>query len=71
MKDYLDELDKEIDSLSNLQSKKNDIVNTHILLNEWLDGTVWDWQEVEKKTWNKSRKNVKNNSNNSTSHNQE
>ena len=34
MKDYLDELDKEIDSLSNLQSKKNDIVNTHILLNE-------------------------------------
>lgn len=71
MKDYLDELDKEIDSLSNLQSKKNDIVNTHILLNEWLDGAVWDWQEVEKKTWNKSRKNVKNNSNNSNSHNQE
>ena len=71
MKDYLDELDKEIDSLSNLQSKKNDIVNTHILLNEWLDGTVWDWQEVEKKTWNKSRKNLKNNSNNSNSHNQE
>lgn len=62
MRDYLDELDKEIDSLSSI-SKKDDIVNTHILLNEWLDGTTKN-VEKEKKVLNifkKDKKNYKNN----------
>jgi hypothetical protein len=37
MKDYFDELDKEIDSLSAISQQKDDIINTHILFNEGLD----------------------------------
>lgn len=55
MKEYFDELDKEIDSLSMLSQKKDDIINTHILMNEWLDGTTWNI-EKQKETLNKMSK---------------
>lgn len=56
MKDYFDELDKEIDSLSSISTKKDDIVSTHILLNEGLDGTTAN-VEKQKKVLNNFRKN--------------
>lgn len=56
MKDYFDELDMEIDSLSSVASKKDDIINTHILLNEGLDWTTWN-VEKEKKAINQIKKN--------------
>ncbi len=44
MKDYFDELDKEIDSLQK-KHKNDDIVDKHIILNEWLD---WTTENIEK-----------------------
>lgn len=57
MQDYFNELDREIDSLSTSmkKEKKDDIVNTHILLNEGLDGTIRNI-EKEKKQQNEFRK---------------
>ena len=57
MQDYFDELDREIDSLSTSmkKEKKDDIVNTHILLNEGLDGTIRNI-EKEKKQQTEFRK---------------
>ena len=54
MKDFLDELDQEIDSLQNINSN-DDIINKHIVLNEWLDWTTENI-EKEKKTENKNKK---------------
>ena len=50
MQDYFDELDREIDSLSTSmkKEKKDDIVNTHILLNEGLDGTIRNIEKEKK-----------------------
>ena len=65
MQDYFDELDREIDSLSTSmkKEKKDDIVNTHILLNEGLDGTIRNIEkekkqqtEFRKKTFHKHKK---------------
>jgi len=41
MKDFLDELDQEIDLF---QTSENDIIDQHILLNEWLD---WTTENIE------------------------
>lgn len=57
MKDYFDELDREIDSLSAI-SQKDDIIDTHILLNEWLDWTTWNVEE-EKEALSKLNKKSK------------
>ncbi|PZM83853.1 ribonuclease J [Candidatus Gracilibacteria bacterium] len=59
MKDYFDELDREIDSLSTISQKKDDIINTHIILNEGLDGTIENI-EKEKKVLNNFNKKSKN-----------
>lgn len=60
MKDYLDELDKEIDSLSinSWKSWKEDIINSHIILNEWIDATSGADISKEKKTMKKLSKKV-------------
>ncbi len=39
MKDFLDELDQEIDSLQNI-NPNDDIIDKHIVLNEWIDDTA-------------------------------
>lgn len=57
MKDYFDELDKEIDSLSSVLDNKDDIIDTHIILNEGLDWTTWNI-EKEKRTLNKIQKKI-------------
>lgn len=54
MKDFLDELDQEIDSLQNINSN-DDIINKHIVLNEWLDWTTENIEQ-EKKIENKNKK---------------
>lgn len=56
MKDYFDELDKEIDSLSVSPQKNDDVLNAHILLNEGLDWTIENI-EKEKKAFSKFNKN--------------
>lgn len=58
MKDYFDELDKEIDSLSSPSQKNKNILNTHILLNEWIDWTT-ETTEKTKTTFQKFNKNLK------------
>ncbi|MDD3793182.1 MAG: ribonuclease J [Candidatus Gracilibacteria bacterium] len=58
MKDFLDELDQEIDSFENLTG--NDIVDQHILMNEGLDGTTQNIEKIEKEnSKNKNQKQVK------------
>ncbi len=54
MKDFLDELDQEIDSLQNI-NPNDDIIDKHIVLNEWLD---WTTENIEdsKKNINKNKK---------------
>lgn len=47
MKDYFEELDKEIESLQKI-TPSDDIVDTHIRLNEWFDGTTEDVREEKK-----------------------
>lgn len=41
MKDFLDELDQEIDSLQSI-NPNDDIIDKHIVLNEWIDNTLED-----------------------------
>lgn len=70
MKDFLDELEWELDALQNI-SPSDDIIDRHIILNEWLD---WTTENIEDKEKNNSqiKKHIvvkKNNNNNSTSNN--
>lgn len=46
MKDFLDELDQEIDSYQDFESE--DIVDKHIIMNEWLDWTTENIESVQK-----------------------
>lgn len=54
MKDFLDELDQEIDSLQNI-NPNDDIINKHIVLNEWIDWTTENIEEA-KRNINKNKK---------------
>ncbi|MBF0914062.1 ribonuclease J, partial [Candidatus Gracilibacteria bacterium] len=64
MKDYFDELDKEIDSLSAISQQKDDIINTHILFNEGLDGTTENLEREKKLANNFNKKSPKKTNNN-------
>lgn len=71
MKDFLDELDQEIDSLQNINSK-DDIINKHIVLNEWNDSLNEKKEEEVIKTieQNKNPEFNKNNQNKNQNQNQ-
>lgn len=64
MKDFLDELEWEIGSFNN-----EDIIDKHILLNEWMDGTTENI-EVEKRNFNKNHKGFNKNNNQNQNSNQ-
>ena len=64
MKDYFDELDKEIDSLSAISQQKDDIINTHILFNEGLDWTTENLEREKKLANNFNKKSPKKTNNN-------
>ncbi len=77
MKDFLDELDQEIDSLQGV-NPNDDIVDKHIVLNEWIDTTTdeTDWLEKnQQKNTNENKKkfskNKPRNNNNNTNNNRE
>lgn len=60
MKDFLDELDQELDSLQNIKSS-DDIINQHIIMNEWHD---WTTENIENEKKNISKaKQISNNKN--------
>ncbi|MDD2907849.1 MAG: ribonuclease J [Candidatus Gracilibacteria bacterium] len=66
MKDFLDELDQEIDGIQN----NDDIVDQHIILNEGMDGTTENI-EAEQKQLHKNVKTFSNNQNNSNNPNKQ
>ncbi|NVP17774.1 ribonuclease J [Candidatus Gracilibacteria bacterium] len=55
MKDFLDELDQEIDAFESFAG--DDIVDQHILMNEGLDGTTQNIEKIEKEISKNSSRN--------------
>lgn len=55
MKDFLDELDQEIDSLQNI-NPNDDIIDKHIVLNEWIDNTTENKKNYKNEKFVKTNK---------------